>query len=236
MSIKMSNIDSAEVAKFAVMADYWWDRNGVLKALHDINPVRFEYIRTRTDLKDKRVLDVGCGGGLLTEAMAAIGARVTGIDMAESTLKAAQVHMQHSGLHVDYRQDTAESFAQAHAGEFHVVTCMELVEHVPDPASIVQACALLVRPGGDLFFATINRTWLALLLVILASEYIFNIVRKGTHTYRKLVRPEEMEKWGKAVGLTLLDRAGLRYIPFVGYCALCRNTSMNYLMHFKKTC
>lgn len=233
--MKLSNIDNAEIAKFAAMADYWWNRNGVFKSLHDINPVRLEYIRTRAGLKGKSVLDVGCGGGLLTEYMAAAGAQVTGIDMASPSLKAAQTHMQQSGLHIDYRIDTAEHLAQTHAGQFHVVTCMELVEHVPDPASIVQACALLVRPGGDLFFATINRTFVALLLVILASEYIIGIVRKGTHTYRKLVRPIEMEKWGKCAGLTLMDISGLRYIPFVGYCALCRNTSMNYIMHFTKT-
>lgn len=233
--MELSNIDNAEIAKFAAMADYWWNRNGVFKSLHDINPVRLEYIRTRAGLKGKSVLDVGCGGGLLTESMAAAGARVTGIDMAAPSLKAAQTHMQQSGLHIDYRTDTAERLAQTHAGRFHVVTCMELVEHVPDPASLFQACALLVRPGGDLFFATINRTCVALLLVILASEYILGIVRKGTHTYRKLVRPIEMEKWGKTAGLTLMDISGLRYIPFVGYCALCRNTSMNYMMHFTKT-
>lgn len=233
--MKLSNIDNAEIAKFAAMADYWWDRNGVFKSLHDINPVRLEYIRTRAGLKGKSVLDVGCGGGLLTESMAAAGAQVTGIDMAAPSLKAAQTHMQQSGLHIDYRIDTAEHLALTNAGRFHVVTCMELVEHVPDPASLFKACALLVRPGGDLFFATINRTCVALLLVILASEYIIGIVRKGTHTYRKLVRPIEMEKWGKSAGLTLMDISGLRYIPFVGYCALCRNTSMNYMMHFTKT-
>jgi 2-polyprenyl-6-hydroxyphenyl methylase/3-demethylubiquinone-9 3-methyltransferase len=166
--------------------------------------------------------------------MAAAGARVTGIDMAEPSLKVAAAHMQHTGLHIEYRQDTAERLALAQSGQFHVVTCMELVEHVPDPASIVRACGSLVRPGGDLFFSTINRTWLALLLVILASEYILGVVRKGTHTYRKFVRPEEMERWGKAAGLTLLDRSGIRYIPFTGYAALSRNTSMNYLMHFTK--
>ena len=233
--MELSNIDNAEIAKFAAMADYWWNRNGVFKSLHDINPVRLEYICSRADLKGKSVLDVGCGGGLLTESMAAAGARVIGIDMAAPSLKVAQTHMQQSGLHIDYRIDTAERLAQTHAGRFHVVTCMELVEHVPDPASLFQACALLVRPGGDLFFATINRTCVALLLVILASEYIIGIVRKGTHTYRKLVRPIEMEKWGKSAGLTLMDISGLRYIPFVGYCSLCRNTSMNYMMHFTKT-
>jgi 2-polyprenyl-6-hydroxyphenyl methylase / 3-demethylubiquinone-9 3-methyltransferase len=233
--MKLSNIDNAEIAKFAAMADHWWDRNGVFKSLHDINPVRLEYICSRSSLKGKSVLDVGCGGGLLTESMSAAGARVTGIDMVEPSLEAAQTHMQQSGLYIDYRINTAEQLALTHAGRFHVVTCMELVEHVPDPASIVKACALLVRPGGDLFFATINRTCLALLLVILTSEYIIGIVRKGTHTYRKLVRPIEMEKWGKSAELKLMDISGLRYIPFLGYCALCRNTYMNYMMHFTKT-
>jgi 2-polyprenyl-6-hydroxyphenyl methylase/3-demethylubiquinone-9 3-methyltransferase len=177
---------------------------------------------------------VGCGGGLLTEAMAAAGAMVTGIDMAEPSLKAAQVHMEQRGVHVDYRKVTAERLTQTHAERFHIVTCMELVEHVPDPASVIQACTLLVKPGGDLFFGTINRTWLSLLLVILAAEYIFRIVRKGTHTYRKLVRPAEIKKWGKAAGLRLLDVSGMRYIPFVGYATLCRSTSMNYIMHFTK--
>lgn len=233
--MKSSNIDIDEVAKFAAMADYWWDRRGVLKALHEVNPVRLEYIINRANIKNKRVLDVGCGGGLLTEALAAAGARVTGIDMAEPSLKVAESHLQHTGLHVEYLQDTAEHLAQTHAGQFHVVTCMELVEHVPAPASIVRACSLLVRPGGDLFFSTINRTWLALLLVILAAEHILGVVSKGTHTYRKFVRPKEMEAWGKAAGLTLLDRSGLSYIPFIGYARLSRNTTMNYLMHFTKT-
>jgi len=232
--MKLSNIDNAEIAKFAAMAEDWWDHNGVFKALHDINPVRLEYICSRSSIKGKRVLDVGCGGGLLTEAMAATGAMVTGIDMAEPSLKAAQVHMEQRGVHVDYRKVTAERLTQTHAERFHIVTCMELVEHVPDPASLIQACTLLVKPGGDLFFGTINRTWLSLLLVILAAEYIFRIVRKGTHTYRKLVRPAEMKKWGKAAGLRLLDVSGMRYIPFVGYATLCRSTSMNYIMHFTK--
>lgn len=232
--MKHPNIDKDEVAKFAAMADYWWDRKGVLRSLHEVNPVRMKYILNRTDIKGKRVLDVGCGGGLLTESLAAAGAEVTGIDMAGPSLKVAEAHAQKTGLRVKYLQETAEHLAQTHEGQFHVVTCMELVEHVPDPASVVMACSLLVRPGGDLFFSTINRTWLALLLVILAAEYILGVVQKGTHTYRKLVRPNEMEAWGKAAGLTLLDRSGMSYIPFIGYAGLSRNTFMNYLMHFTK--
>jgi len=233
--MKSINIDNVEVNRYAAMADQWWDRNGEFKPLHDINPVRVEYILGRADLKAKSLLDVGCGGGLLAEAMAAAGACVTGIDMATSALNTAKAHMKQSGLKIDYQEDTAENFARHHQGRFDVVICMELVEHVPDPASILKACAGMLQPGGHFFLATINRTWIARLLIILISEYVLGIVRKGTHTYKRFVRPQEMEKWGRMAGLTLADLSGLRYIPFVGYAALCRNTSMNYIIHFIKT-
>ena len=232
--INSSNIDNQEIARYAAMADKWWERDGEFKALHDINPVRMNYILERADVKGKALLDVGCGGGLLSEALAATGARVTGIDMATPALNAARAHMKKSGLKIDYQEDTAENFARTHRGHFEVVTCMELVEHVPDPASILRACASLIKPGGHLFFATINRTWLARLLVIGISEYVLGIVGKGTHTYKRFVRPEEMEHWGRAAGLSLADLSGLRYLPFGGYAALGRNTSMNYLMHFTR--
>jgi 2-polyprenyl-6-hydroxyphenyl methylase/3-demethylubiquinone-9 3-methyltransferase len=228
------NLDNNEIARYAAMADKWWDRQGAFKALHDINPVRVRYILDRVAVKGKTLLDVGCGGGLLSEALAAAGARVTGIDMAIPALKAARVHMKQSGLKIDYQEATAENFARTHCEHFDVVTCMELVEHVPEPASIVKACADLVRPGGHLFFATINRTWLARLLVIGISEYVLGIVGKGTHTYKRFVRPDEMDRWGKSAGLHLANLSGLRYLPFGGYAALCRNTAMNYLMHFIK--
>lgn len=228
------NIDADEIARFSAMADIWWDRNGEFKALHDINPVRLAYVRDRVELDGKTLLDVGCGGGLMSEALAGCGARVTGIDMAEASLAVARSHMKTSGLAIDYRQTTAEALTKINPGRYDVVVCMELLEHVPRPPSIVDACARLVRPGGDLFFATVNRTWLSWLLVIVAAEYMMGIVRKGTHEYRKLVRPKDLGQWGKSAGLTVEDLSGLRYIPFGGHAALCRGTRMNYLMHFRR--
>ena len=228
------NIDAGEISRFSAMADIWWDRKGEFKALHDINPVRLTYVRDRTELVDRRVLDVGCGGGLLSEALASCGARVTGIDMAGAPLAVARTHMQASGLTIDYRQTMAETLAERQCGHYDVVVCMELLEHVPRPASILEACARLVKPGGNLFFATVNRTWLSWLLVIVAAERVMGIVRKGTHAYSKLVRPEELKQWGTDAGLTVENLSGLRYIPFGGHAALCRSTRMNYLMHFKR--
>ncbi len=228
------NIDAGEIARFSAMADIWWDRDGEFKALHEINPVRLAFVRDRAALAGQRVLDVGCGGGLLSEALATAGARVTGIDMAEASLAVARGHMQPRGLAIDYRRITVEAMAAEAPGRFDVVVCMELLEHVPDPASIVDACARLLKPDGDLFFATVNRTWLAGLLVILASEYLLGIVRKGTHHYHKLVRPQELQHWADGAGLTLAGRSGLRYIPFVGHVSLCRSMAMNYLMHFRR--
>ena len=228
------NIDAGEIARFSAMAEVWWDRNGEFRALHDINPIRLAYVRDRTELAAKQVLDVGCGGGLLSEALASCGARVTGIDMADASLAVARRHMKDSGLVIDYRQTMAEALADESPGRYDVVVCMELLEHVPRPASILDACARLVRPGGDVFFATVNRTWLAWLLVIVAAERVLGVVRKGTHDYRKLVKPEELIQWGADAGLSLENLSGLRYIPFGGHAALCRSTSMNYLIHFRK--
>jgi 2-polyprenyl-6-hydroxyphenyl methylase / 3-demethylubiquinone-9 3-methyltransferase len=228
------NIDAGEIARFSAMAEVWWDRNGEFKALHDINPVRLAYVLDRTELAAKQVLDVGCGGGLLSEALATCGARVTGIDMAEASLAVARTHMKDSGLVIDYRQTMAEALADESPGRYDVVVCMELLEHVPRPPSIIDACARLVRPGGDLFFATVNRTWLSWLLVIIAAERVLGIIRKGTHDYRKLVKPEELIQWGTAAGLAFENLSGLRYIPLGGYAALYRSTRVNYLMHFRK--
>jgi 2-polyprenyl-6-hydroxyphenyl methylase/3-demethylubiquinone-9 3-methyltransferase len=228
------NLDAREIARFSAVADSWWDRRGEFKALHDINPVRLGFVRSHAELDGCAALDVGCGGGLMSEGLAAAGARVTAIDMADTALAVARAHLKVSGLSVDYRRSTVEELARNYPDHFDVVTCMELVEHVPDPVSIVQACSQLTRPGGHLFFATVNRTWPAYLLVILASEYLLGIVRKGTHHYRRFVRPAELMDWGKRAGLQPKDLSGLRYIPFVGYAALCADTHMNYLLHFVK--
>jgi 2-polyprenyl-6-hydroxyphenyl methylase/3-demethylubiquinone-9 3-methyltransferase len=230
----MENIDSDEITRFTTQADLWWDPKGEFKALHEINPLRLAYVRDRAGLHGKRILDVGCGGGLLAEAMAAKGARVIGIDMVEPALAVARKHALESGLSVEYRQSTAEAWARDHGNAYDVVTCMELVEHIPDPAGLIQALANMVRPGGDIFFATVNRTWPARLLVIWLSEYVLGLVRKGTHTYQKFVQPGELARWGKQAGLEVRHLSGLRYLPFIRYAALCKSTAMNYLMHFRK--
>ena len=234
MKDRLSNIDINEVAKFNAMADLWWDSKGEFKALHEINPVRLAYVCRRAGLAGKVVLDVGCGGGLMAEGMAAEGARVTGIDAAAAVLAVARLHANQSGLAIEYRQGSTETWAASHREAYDIVTCMELVEHVPDPVSLVRACAALVRPGGDLFLATVNRTWLAYLLVIVASEYVFKIVRRGTHQYDKFVRPQELAAFGRQAGLVLANLSGLRYVPWIGHVRLCKDTRMNYLMHFQK--
>lgn len=228
------NIDNAEIARFAAHADLWWDLKGQYKALHEINPVRLAYVQKLAGLAGKKVLDVGCGGGLLSEAMARAGALVTAIDMAAPSLAVAKIHAEQQGLTIDYRQSTAEDWAHRYPGRYDVVTCMELVEHVPEPRQLVHACGKLLRPDGDLIFATVNRTWLSRLLVIWISEYMLGIVPKGTHTYDKFVRPGELVRWGGEAGVTVQDVSGLRYFPFIGYAALTKSKVMNYLVHFKR--
>lgn len=227
----LKNIDGDEIARFAAQADAWWDLTGEYKALHEINPVRLAYVQDRAGLIGKKVLDIGCGGGLLSEAMAAAGAQVTAIDMAAPSLDVARSHAKQEGLTIDYRQHTAEDWALGHSGDYDVVTCMELVEHVPDPRLLVHTCGSLLRPGGDLIFASVNRTWLSRFLVIWMSEYVLGIVARGTHTYDKFVQPRQLVHWGKEAALTVQNVSGLRYLPFIGYAALCKSTAMNYLVH-----
>ena len=232
--IDHANIDAGEIAKFEAMAPIWWDKKGAFKALHDINVLRLDYINERAPLDGKRVLDLGCGGGILSEAMASIGAVVTGIDMGQAPLAVAKLHLKESGLSVDYQHATAEEFSEIHPEGFDVVTCLELLEHVPDPSSVVLACKKLVKPGGHVFFATLNRNPKSFLFAIIAAEYILGLVRKGTHSYRKFIKPAELETWGETAGLTFQDLTGLHYNPFTGNYSMGGNTHVNYMMHFRK--
>lgn len=229
-----ANIDAAELAKFEAMAPIWWDKNGAQKPLHDINVLRVDYINTRAPLAGKNVLDVGCGGGILSESMAALGAVVTGIDASPAPLAVAKMHLKESGWRVDYRMATAETFAAGHSDRFDVVTCLELLEHVPDPASVVAACQRLVKPGGDVLFATLNRNLKSFLFAIIGAEYLLRMVRRGTHSYRKFVKPAELNVWAEAAGLMLQDSIGLHYNPFLKRYSMGGNTHVNYMMHFRK--
>jgi 2-polyprenyl-6-hydroxyphenyl methylase/3-demethylubiquinone-9 3-methyltransferase len=229
-----TNIDEAEIARFEAMAPIWWDQQGDFKALHDINVLRVNYINERVALAGKSVLDAGCGGGILSEAMASLGAVVTGIDMGEAALGVARLHLKESGLEVDYQKATTEQFAQTHADRFDVVTCLELLEHVPDPTPVVAACKTLVRPGGDVFFATLNRNLKSFLFAIIAAEYILGLVRKGTHTYGKFIKPAELSGWAQDCGLAFKDLTGLHYNPLLRKYSMGGNTHVNYMMHFNK--
>lgn len=229
-----SNTDPAELAKFASLSPNWWDRRGPFKALHDINGLRVGYVHARAGLAGKSVLDIGCGGGILSEAMAALGAAVTGVDAGEEALAVARRHAQASGLAVDYRRTTAEEIAAEAPGAFDIVTCMELLEHVPKPSSIVAACARLVKPGGELFFATLNRNLKSWVFAILGAEYLLGLVQRGTHSYSRLIKPSELQAWCNGCGLSIEDICGLHYNPFLKRYSLGGNTHVNYLMHARR--
>lgn len=228
------NIDPTELAKFEAFSAQWWNRNGDLKALHDINPLRVGYVQQRAPLSGKHVVDVACGGGILSEAMARNGALVTGIDAGEASLRVAKDHARRSGLEINYQKSTVEAFAESHPHRFDVVTCMELLEHVPDPASIVRACGKLVKAGGDVFFATLNRNPKSFFFAIIGAEYLLNLVRRGTHTYRQFIKPSELLSWGEKAGLTCADVTGLHYNPILRRYHLGGNAHVNYLIHFNK--
>ncbi len=225
------NIDHDEIAKFEALAHRWWDPEGDFRPLHDINPVRVDYIAERCALPGSRVLDVGCGGGILTEALATRGADVTGIDMGVAPLSVARLHALETGLDIDYRQITAEELAGAEPASYDCVTCLEMLEHVPDPAAVVAACALLTKPGGQLFFSTINRNPKAYALAILGAEYILRLLPRGTHDYRKLIKPSELARAARAAGLTIDDIVGLRYNPFTHRASLSHDVDVNYMLH-----
>lgn len=231
----VSNVDPGELARFDRVAAQWWDPRGEMAALHHINPVRLRYIETCAGgLKGQRVLDIGCGGGLLAEGMAARGAQVTGIDLADEVLEAARAHAAHSGQRVEYRKSAAEDFAREHAGAFDLVTCLEMLEHVPEPESVVTACAALVKPGGTVVFSTINRNAKAFALAIVAAEHVLGLVPRGTHEYAKLIRPSELDGWARGAGLETLELRGIRYNPLLKSGSLSDDVDVNYLMHCRR--
>jgi 2-polyprenyl-6-hydroxyphenyl methylase/3-demethylubiquinone-9 3-methyltransferase len=225
------NVDRAEIAKFEALASRWWDRNSEFKPLHDINPLRLNWIDGKTQLAGKRVIDVGCGGGILAESMARRGAIVTGIDMGEAPLSVARLHGLESGITVEYLQSTAEDIAAQRAGQYDAVTCMEMLEHVPDPGAVIAACAQLVKPGGNVFFSTINRNPKSWLFAIVGAEHVLRLLPRGTHEYAKFIRPSELAGWCRDAGLEVRELTGMHFNPLTGNYWLGPGVDVNYLMH-----
>jgi 2-polyprenyl-6-hydroxyphenyl methylase/3-demethylubiquinone-9 3-methyltransferase len=229
-----ANADPAELQRFSDIAHRWWDPQGAMRPLHEINPVRLEWIDRAVGLAGKDVVDVGCGGGVLAEAMARKGARVLGIDLAAKLLRVAELHALETQTELQYRQTSAEQLASEAAGRYDVVTCMEMLEHVPDPASVVSACARLARPGGHLFFSTINRNPKSFALAIVGAEYVLNLLPRGTHEYAKFIKPSELAGFCRAAGLTMSEIIGMRYNPLTRRATLGADTDVNYLMACRK--
>jgi len=229
-----ANADPAELHKFGALAHRWWDPNGDMRPLHEINPLRLAWIDRLAALSGKRVLDVGCGGGLLAEAMAQRGARVTGIDLSTKPLRVAQLHALESGAEVDYRETSAEALAADAPASFDIVTCMEMLEHVPEPVSSVRACSALARPGGWVFFSTLNRNPKSFLFAIVGAEYVLNLLPRGTHEYAKFIRPSELGRWCRDAGLQLLATRGMEYNPLTRRYWMSEDTSVNYLFACRK--
>ena len=227
----MINADPSEVDKFSQLAHRWWDPSSEFKPLHEINPLRLEWIDKHVKLAGKKVLDVGCGGGILSESMAKRNAVVTGIDLSDKALSVARLHLLESGVSASYRKISAEELVAEEAGGYDIVTCMEMLEHVPNPASTVAACAALVKPGGHVFFSTINRNPKAYLLAVIGAEYILQMLPKGTHEYAKFIKPSELSRWAKSVNLEPEDFVGLSYNPLLRQYSLVPDTDVNYLLH-----
>jgi 2-polyprenyl-6-hydroxyphenyl methylase/3-demethylubiquinone-9 3-methyltransferase len=228
------NYDSEELAKFAALAAHWWDANGELKTLHQINPLRLGYIKEIVDLSGKTIIDIGCGGGILSESMAFAGAKVTGIDMNKSVIDVAKLHQLESQASVEYVHTSAEEIAAERPGQYDIVTCLEMLEHVPDPASIIRACAELVKPGGHLFFSTLNRNPKSYLFAILGAEYLLKMLPKNTHDYAKFIRPSELSTWARKYNLTPRGMKGIAYQPLSRVFKLTDDISVNYLFHATK--
>lgn len=232
--MNITHSDPNEIAKFSRMAEEWWNPQGPLRTLHDINPTRFAYIQQRTHLNKKIILDAGCGAGLFAEKMAEAGGFVTGIDLSDEALKAAEHHQQNHLTKVTYKNITLEALANEQPNTFNVITCLEMLEHVLQPSAIIQACSTLAAPGADLFFSTLNRTPLSYFGAIVAAEYIFKLLPRGTHDYHQFIQPAELDQWIRQAGLTPVDIIGLNYQPFTKKCSLSKNVSINYIMHAKK--
>jgi len=234
MDASSRNADPHELAKFASLAQSWWDPAGPSKPLHELNPLRMSYIESVAGLEDARALDVGCGGGILSEAMARSGARVLGIDLSQAVLDVAELHALEAKLAVEYKTIAAEELAAATPSTFDLVTCMEMLEHVPDPAATLAALATLVKPGGHVIVSTLNRKPMAFAVAILGAEYIARVLPRGTHEYLKFIRPSELARWGRAAGLNLIDLTGITYNPLTRAFRLSPNTDVNYLAHFRR--
>ena len=234
MNATQANVDQAEIAKFDALASRWWDPAGEFGALHEINPLRLDFIRQRATLSGSKAVDIGCGGGILAESMAKAGAKVTGIDMAEGPLAVARLHQAESGTDVDYLRSTAEELAEEQSGQYDVVTCLEMLEHVPSPQTVIAACAELVKPGGQVFFSTINRNPKSFMFAIVGAEYVLRLLPAGTHEYAKFIRPSELEAWARHAGMELQDSIGMHYNPVTREYSLGENLDVNYLMYFRR--
>ncbi len=229
-----ANHDPAEIARFDATSQRWWDPQGEFRPLHALNPVRLDYIDSAAALRGKRVLDVGCGGGLLSEAMAGRGAEVTGIDLAPLTIEVAELHAMEGKVSVSYRRESAEAHAAHSAGRYDVVACMEMLEHVPDPHSVLRALHTLVAPGGQVFVSTLNRNLKSYLLAIVGAEYVLNLLERGTHTYERFIKPSELARWARAAQLEVVDIAGLAYDPLQNKARRSSNVDVNYMMHLRR--
>lgn len=230
-SVKTDNVDPSEIKKFEDLASRWWDPESEFRPLHAINPLRTQYINLHSPVKGLKVLDVGCGGGLISEALAEFGAEVTGIDMGDAPLSVAKLHLLETGNKVEYLKITAEQLAEQRPGQYDIVTCLEMLEHVPDPSLVIKACSDMVKPGGDVYFSTINRNPKAWLMAIVGAEYILNLLPKGTHEYSKLIKPSELDAWSRSAGLQTQKMVGLHYNPITQGYKLAPGVDVNYMIH-----
>jgi 2-polyprenyl-6-hydroxyphenyl methylase/3-demethylubiquinone-9 3-methyltransferase len=228
------NFDYQEIAQFERMADQWWDKEGPCRPLHDLNPTRLQFIADQCSLPTKKVLDIGCGGGILTESLTKRGAMVTGIDATQTLIEIANTHALNANLSIHYIHTTAEVLAETHPAAFDIITCLELLEHVPHPELLIRACAALIKPGGHLFFSTLNRTPKAYAMAILGAEYLLKLLPKNTHHYEKFIRPSELDSALRAENLNLMNITGLKYNPFTRQCSLIQDPSVNYLVHVQR--